>query len=235
MSCVSLQLEMELRMLQCQAGPAEQSVLLSREEVSSLRYVPRPASSSPLSPPGGHCPKPRPVHSASSAETCLRWSGPPRHPFSGWCPQCSDVAMPSDGPCPLPAEPPGLVHRFRGSGVRAWLVPSPLQRPAQTGLEASCSQAPPDLWMQHEHRPSGSGAISRLLLRVPPQSSAAHPVPTPGAASVGREPTRGPASLAPAERWAPDHWEKTWGPGWVAAAWAQPTSGILARHVAEWP
>ncbi|XP_039735475.1 mitotic spindle assembly checkpoint protein MAD1 isoform X5 [Pteropus medius] len=30
-------LEMELRMLQCQAGPAEQSVLLSREEVSSLR------------------------------------------------------------------------------------------------------------------------------------------------------------------------------------------------------
>nr|KAF6447886.1 mitotic arrest deficient 1 like 1 [Rousettus aegyptiacus] len=30
-------LEMELRVLQCQAGPAEQSVLLSREEVSSLR------------------------------------------------------------------------------------------------------------------------------------------------------------------------------------------------------
>ncbi|XP_015447982.1 mitotic spindle assembly checkpoint protein MAD1 isoform X4 [Pteropus alecto] len=30
-------LEMELRMLQCQAGPAEQSVLLSREEVNSLR------------------------------------------------------------------------------------------------------------------------------------------------------------------------------------------------------
>lgn len=37
--CVSSQLEMELKMLQSQSGPAEQSVLLSREEVSALRYV----------------------------------------------------------------------------------------------------------------------------------------------------------------------------------------------------
>uniref|UniRef100_A0A8C0DW35 Mitotic spindle assembly checkpoint protein MAD1 n=1 Tax=Balaenoptera musculus TaxID=9771 RepID=A0A8C0DW35_BALMU len=35
-------LEMELKMLKSQAGPAEQSFLFSREEVSSLRYVPVP-------------------------------------------------------------------------------------------------------------------------------------------------------------------------------------------------
>lgn len=62
-------------MLQCQAGPAEQSVLLSREEVSALRYVPHPASPLHCHPPGGRCPRPRsdPVH---SAEPCLHWCGP---------------------------------------------------------------------------------------------------------------------------------------------------------------
>lgn len=35
------------------------------------------------------------------------------------CPRCSGVAVPSGWPCLLPAEPPGLVRCFRGSGVRA--------------------------------------------------------------------------------------------------------------------
>uniref|UniRef100_A0A8C0DYE5 Mitotic spindle assembly checkpoint protein MAD1 n=1 Tax=Balaenoptera musculus TaxID=9771 RepID=A0A8C0DYE5_BALMU len=43
-------LEMELKMLKSQAGPAEQSFLFSREEVSSLRYVPVPrAAPAPVS------------------------------------------------------------------------------------------------------------------------------------------------------------------------------------------
>lgn len=39
-SCVFSQLEMELKMLKSQSGPADQSFLFSREEVNSLRYVP---------------------------------------------------------------------------------------------------------------------------------------------------------------------------------------------------
>lgn len=35
------------------------------------------------------------------------------------CPRCSGVAVPSGWLCLLPAEPLGLVRRFRGSGVRA--------------------------------------------------------------------------------------------------------------------
>uniref|UniRef100_A0A8D1HKP8 Mitotic spindle assembly checkpoint protein MAD1 n=1 Tax=Sus scrofa TaxID=9823 RepID=A0A8D1HKP8_PIG len=47
-------LEMELQMLKSQAGPAEQSFLFSREEVSALRYVhlPTPAFSPHPHPPG---------------------------------------------------------------------------------------------------------------------------------------------------------------------------------------
>lgn len=53
--CCFPQLEMELKVLQAQAGPAEQSVLLSREEASELRYIPPARSPShlpgTLSPP----------------------------------------------------------------------------------------------------------------------------------------------------------------------------------------
>uniref|UniRef100_A0A8C3WXG7 Mitotic arrest deficient 1 like 1 n=1 Tax=Catagonus wagneri TaxID=51154 RepID=A0A8C3WXG7_9CETA len=46
----SVRLEMELKMLRSQAGPAEQGFLFSREEVSALRYVRLPHPGSPPPP-----------------------------------------------------------------------------------------------------------------------------------------------------------------------------------------
>lgn len=125
-------------MLQSQSGPAEQSVLLSKEEVSSLRYVP------------AHTPPPAPLSSVAFREEDAFFLSPilptcfpsaQKLVSAGWgffsvfqagvdnrasrCPQCSDVTVLSGGTCKACA-----FHTVPGAaGVCAWwLVQSQFQR-----------------------------------------------------------------------------------------------------------
>uniref|UniRef100_A0A8C0E009 Mitotic spindle assembly checkpoint protein MAD1 n=1 Tax=Balaenoptera musculus TaxID=9771 RepID=A0A8C0E009_BALMU len=67
-------LEMELKMLKSQAGPAEQSFLFSREEVSSLRYVPVPRAA----------PAPVSLLEMPGDTVMARGPGPPSRAHSCW-------------------------------------------------------------------------------------------------------------------------------------------------------
>lgn len=94
------QLEMELKVLRSQSGPAEQSVLLSREEVSELRYVPTPPAPRP-SPPLGTRSSSIPPCALSflSAQKLVPCLGPLLSALSQagvdsepWCPQARERA-----------------------------------------------------------------------------------------------------------------------------------------------
>lgn len=133
--CFFLQLEMELKVLQAQAGPAEQSVLLSREEASELRYIPPARSPSHLP---GHCllqPLPYaqllctdgprrafPVLQAGAG----RRLGVPGAQRAGLLPQCPGPVCGQRSPRPRAASrAAGVRSRFQGQLLRE-------QQPART-------------------------------------------------------------------------------------------------------
>lgn len=128
--CCFPQLEMELKVLQAQAGPSEQSVLLSREETSELRCV--PPTRAPVPPPiQGHC-----LLQPLPCRQLLCTDGPWR-PFPSF--HCRWPAS----PCPwgseswAPATVPGLSVASRA----LCLMRPPGQRACAPGSKDNCSQS----------------------------------------------------------------------------------------------
>lgn len=180
--CCFLQLEMELKVLQAQAGPAEQSVLLSREEASELRYIPPVRSPSHLpgtlsSPAPALCSAPLHRRPTAGLSRPAGWRWP-----ASRCPRGSESWAPAavPGACLWPAEPSASCG-LQG-GRCALPVPGTIAQRATARPDASSCEAAPLCVAMDTVRfpgPSGARAVGRRRRSPFPAPSPPEPAAPP--------------------------------------------------------